>query len=163
MSPLLKCPIFVLISAVTVLPNQMVLLLAFGLPKDMDSTSMDLRDKIVEPSASWKSSLQLVSTFEYDPSTSISSLLLSKARMEAFIKGGYEVGIINTATWKLQSVKVPCKLMQEVGDADSWDKSITIHANPSGRYLTDAQCDAWREHLPDKFPGLGQAPGCPTQ
>ncbi|KAF9055371.1 hypothetical protein BDZ89DRAFT_1055971 [Hymenopellis radicata] len=122
-------------------PTHMVLLMVFGLPKDMDATSMDVRSKIVK-ARSWTSSLQFVSTFDYDFDASQCTVLLSKKRMDTFITEGYEAGLVNASGWMLQSVKIPCSAMKDVGDVDSWDKTLEAAA-VKGRKMSNAQANEW--------------------
>ncbi|KAF9055355.1 hypothetical protein BDZ89DRAFT_1055951 [Hymenopellis radicata] len=115
--------------------TQMVLLLVFGLPDDMDAVSMDSPQQ-------WKSSLQFVSTFDYDCESSTCTLLLSQKRLGTFLENGYEAGLVNTMQWKLQSSKIPCSALQDVGDVDEWDKSIVVD-DVMGRSMSRAQVGSW--------------------
>jgi hypothetical protein len=91
----------------------------------------------------FKSSIQFVSTFVYDPKTRICTTHLSKSRVEQWIKQGYEAAIVNVGCWKVQSFRVPCSAMRDVGDVDRWDKDIPIR-DVKGRRLTNEQEFAWK-------------------
>lgn len=167
--------------------------LVFGRPQDMDATEMDCRKQIIGAAKTWTNSLQFMSTFDYDTKTSQCTFLLSDKRAKAFIDNDYEVGILNTAGWKLQSSKIKCSDMKVVGDADTWDQTVDI-PTLDGRGMTDAQVDAWTGQMMPRelnpFAALsgmgmgrggngsgnplaalaalrggpgGEGPGCPTQ
>ncbi|KAF9055350.1 hypothetical protein BDZ89DRAFT_1055943 [Hymenopellis radicata] len=166
-----KIPIRRIVLLSNLPPSHMVFSMVFGLPTDLDSNSMDVRSAIVRSSRAWKSSLQFVSTFDYDGQDSLCTVLLSERRMKAFIKQGFEVGLVNTAGWMIQSSKIPCSAMKAVGDVDNWDKSIEVPV-VTGRTMTDAQVDSWSVRvmpMPGMMPGMpgmmgsDGAPGCPTQ
>lgn len=139
-------------SVSNVLPSpHKVLLLVFGLPKDMDAKSMDVRAELVN--SAWNSSLEFVSTFDYECKSSRCTVLLSKARMASFNDKGYEVGLLNTSAWNLQSLKIPCSAMRDVGDVDKWDKTVEV-PQVKGRRLLDSQVDSWRAAM---FPPIGMS------
>lgn len=120
----------------------MTLALAFGKPKDMDEPSLDPRKQLV--GNLWRSSIELVSVFEYEPELKLVSVLLDLKRAKKFVEEGYEVGIVNTAFWRLQSRKVSCSHLREVGGIDAqWDRSL-VPNTPAGRPLTRAQEQQWQ-------------------
>ncbi|KAJ7578709.1 hypothetical protein C8J56DRAFT_968871 [Mycena floridula] len=183
-------PLKRLTALMKVSPTHNVLLLAFGLPKEMDATSLDFRQSLVGSSRRWTSSVQFISTFIYNPQTHICSVLLSKSRAQSFLDQGFEAALLNTAGWKLQSARIPCAGLREVGDLDNWDEDIDV-PDIYGRPLSDAQIDAWTSQMMPSIPGmpnmdalmnnmaglaglggmggigglgeLNNSPGCPTQ
>ena len=121
----------------TIPPTHMLLELVFGLPKDMDGGSIDPR-KLIVGTREYKPSLQFVSTCYYNHDTKVATVLLARSRMQQFRKEGYEVALINTSFWRIQSGKVKCSEMVLVGDVDSWDKQQTIN-KPKARELTSME------------------------
>ncbi|KAJ7586341.1 hypothetical protein C8J56DRAFT_103668 [Mycena floridula] len=126
-----------------VLPNRRALILAFGLPEDMDATCLDLRKRIIGASGRSISSIQLLSTFKYEEKESVCTFLMSRARGEALMKEGYEVGLIHVSQWRLLSSRAPCTSMIEVGDVDNWDNTLQV-PKVLCRTLTRAQLAAWK-------------------
>lgn len=144
--------------------THMSLILVFGLPRDMDATSMDIRESIAGSITRFNYSLQFISTFTFDPDTSLCTFLLTKQRADAFRKDGYEVGLASITKWKLQSHKVACNDLSEVGDVDSWNVTKEVASPTHIRRMTTAQEDAWmHEVLGPLGSGGGGAPDCPTQ
>lgn len=119
-------------------PTHFVLGLAFGLPKDLDIGKMDPRSRIVG-TTNCGSSLQLVSTVDWQPKTGIATFLLALSRAEQFKKEGYEVAIGNTSFWRIMSSKVKCTQLEVVGDVDRWDHSHAIPEKPASRKLSDKE------------------------
>ncbi len=52
--------------------------------------------------------------------------------------------------WMLQSFKIPCSAMKDVGDIDSWDKTVKVAA-VKGRKMSDAQSNQWKRSLTRGF------------
>lgn len=111
-----------------------ILALVFGLPKDLDGGMIDPRRSMIG-TRNCGTSLQVMSTFEYHQATGVATFLLSKARAEQFRSKGYEVAVINTTVWRIQSGKVKCSDMQVVGDVDKWDRGVKL-ATPVVRKLS---------------------------
>ncbi len=62
-------------------------------------------------------------------------------RMDTFIDEGCEAGLVNTSGWMLQRFKFPCSAMKDVGDVDSWNKTVKVAA-VKGRKMSYAQMGA---------------------
>jgi hypothetical protein len=86
----------------TVIQTHFSQILCFGLPADMKGPIRDLRNKIINRTDP-KTSLQLVTTFDWDPATGIATFLLPRARATAFIQKGFEVAILDHVFWMLTS------------------------------------------------------------
>jgi hypothetical protein len=122
-------------------PTHSVLLLVFGLPAELDAISLDIRSKLAT-AKQFDLALQFVATFTYDRPSALCTALLTRSRAEAFIKGGYEAAIVNTAVWKLQSERVPCSALRVVGDVDSLHGSVDV-PKVKGKSLSNAQRMSW--------------------
>lgn len=125
--------------------NHLVLQLAFGLPKDLDVGIMDPRDAILG-STNCKTSLQLVSTLTYDSDSEVATFFLTRSRAAAFIKAGYEVALVNTITWRLDSGKVKCADMTVIGDVDG-EVERKILRPAAVRKLTTTELGGWTKEL----------------
>ncbi|KDQ18534.1 hypothetical protein BOTBODRAFT_28921 [Botryobasidium botryosum FD-172 SS1] len=150
-------------------PTHFVLALAFGLPKDLDEGVLDPRKRIVG-TRNCGTSLQIVSTFDFNPDKGVVTFLLAQSRAEGFIKAGYEVAMIHTAFWRVHSWKAKCSEMEVVGDVDRWDKDVALR-QPKHRELSKKEerdfmevmmrSDLTRSGGMGGFPGLGGFPGFP--
>jgi hypothetical protein len=78
-------------------------ILCFGRPADMDAKVGQLRNKIINRHDP-KTSLQLVTTFDWDPASGIATFLLPRSRAAAFIHQGFEVAILDHVFWMLTSL-----------------------------------------------------------
>lgn len=120
--------------------DHQVLALAFGKPKDLDVGVVDPRDRVVGSTIS-KSPLHFVSTFKLDHNAETVTFLLTNARMATFIQEGFEVALVNTSLWRLQSGKVKCLDLQVIGHVDREDE---VHNKwPPLRPLSDADRHGW--------------------
>jgi hypothetical protein len=104
-----------------------VLALVFGLPRDLDNGMIDPRGCMVG-TRNCGTSLQVMSTFEYEQACGTATLLLNRSRWEQFRTAGYEVAVVNTTVWRIQSGKVKCSEMQVVGDLDRWNREVKLAA-----------------------------------
>jgi hypothetical protein len=126
-------------------PTHFVLAVVFGLPQDLDAGVEDLRKRIIG-TRDCRTSVQIVSTFDYDASSSVATFLLSRARAQKFINMGYEVALLSTMFWRIQSKKVRCASMECVGDLDEWDKTRVV-ASSKGRDLTKREMQGWEDDV----------------
>lgn len=131
--------------------NHLVLALVFGLPKDLDAGMVDPRKRIVG-TKDCKTSIELVSTFEYE--SGVATFLLSRSRAESFKQLGYEVAVVNTSLWRVQSCKVKCTSMKAVGDVDWEDEDKKLGLSQE-RGLTRSETDGWMQDMMGGSMGLG--------
>lgn len=137
-------PIVLTLNALTdeqILTSHFTLALVLGLPKDLDAGLLDFRKDLVG-SHKCKTSIHIVSTFDYEPSKSVATFLLAKNRFDQFKKLGYEVAIVNTSFWRVQSRKVKCQDLQVVGDVDQWDRDQLVRKK-DGRRLSYKEESGW--------------------
>ena len=80
----------------------MTQLLCFGLPHDIDNDVPKIRSKLAG-SSDPKSSLQIVSSFEWSKGTSVATFLLPRTRAMEFMNKGYEVAIFDHMFWRITS------------------------------------------------------------
>ncbi|KDQ18535.1 hypothetical protein BOTBODRAFT_185105 [Botryobasidium botryosum FD-172 SS1] len=118
----------------TMPPTHFVMALGFALPKDLDGGILDPRKRLVG-TRNCGTSLQIVSTFDFDPDKGVVTFLLARSRAENFIKLGYELTMINMVFWRVHGWKVKCSEMEVVGDVDRWDKDVALR-QPKHRELS---------------------------
>lgn len=134
-----------------------VLEVVFGIPKDLDARNVDLRSKIVgtrDP----KTSLQFVSTFRYDLATRVVTVFLAKSRMDEFIQKGFEVALVNTSVWRVQTGKVKCADMDVIGDLDGEIEGKQLK-RPKVRALSSKERSGWMDEMMGGMGGMGGIPG----
>lgn len=139
-------------------------MLVFGLPKDLDVGSVDLRTKLVgtrDP----KTSLHFVSTFHYDLTTRVVTVLLAESRLQEFIRKGYEVALANTTVWRIQPGKITCADMEVVGDLDGEIEGKVLKRTKV-RKMTAKEREGWMEIVLGGIEGMGfpgfNFPGMPV-
>jgi hypothetical protein len=85
------------------------LMLIFGRPNDLESSIVDLRTKIVGSHAI-KTSIEIVTAFEWDYTTGIATFLLPRSKADHFVKGAYEVALLDHMFWRIRSSRT-CLLL----------------------------------------------------